>query len=150
MMVSSVLIKPALKLNALTFQLIPISVNIIWMVKTMGATNKVIIHGVNVRECQYYSGGIPYFTNTEWTCRCETINTRCENYPNCYYKRFIRVNAERNRYKQALHEVEVWAKQMCDACKEFTPNTQSDVNCRYCNSTQILNIINKTEGEPNE
>lgn len=111
--------------------------------------NKKLIHGVDVTECQYYSEGVPYFSNTEWTCRCETVGTRCENYPNCYYKRFIRAYTERNKYRQALNDIEAWAKQACDACKKFTPNTQSEICCRYCNSTQILNIINKDQMSEN-
>ena len=111
-----------------------------WRVKTMGF-NKKLIHGVNVTECQYYSEGVPYFTNTEWTCRCGTFNTRCENYPNCYYKRFIRTYTERNRYRQALCEIEHLIQVNKKELEETLFNDYDD---------QILNIINKTKGEPNE
>lgn len=51
------------------------------------------------------------------------------------------------KYKQALDEVEKFISGACDACKEFTPNKQNDLTCRYCNYTQILNIINKAKEE---
>lgn len=49
------------------------------------------------------------------------------------------------RYKQILDEIEEFANKTCDACKEFTPNKQSGVSCRYCQPTQIRNIINKAK-----
>lgn len=52
--------------------------------------------------------------------------------------------------EQALDEIKVFVKGACDACKEFTPSKQSDINCRYCQSTQILNIFKKNKGENNE
>lgn len=54
------------------------------------------------------------------------------------------------KYKQALDEIERFCRGGCDSCKEFTPNRQSDINCRYCQFTQILNIINKIKEEINE
>lgn len=47
--------------------------------------------------------------------------------------------------KQALDEIETWAKNACNACKEFNPKCQSEINCRYCQSTFVLNIINKSK-----
>lgn len=52
---------------------------------------------------------------------------------------------EVNKYKRALDTIEKFAKDNCDACKEFTPDRQSDINCRYCNATQILNIVKSTK-----
>lgn len=52
---------------------------------------------------------------------------------------------KKNKYKQALNRIEAFAKGTCDGCKEFTPDRQSDINCRYCQPAQILNIINKTK-----
>lgn len=49
------------------------------------------------------------------------------------------------KYKQALYEVEQFINTACDACKEFTPSKQSDINCRYCQKTQIEKIINKVK-----
>ena len=49
------------------------------------------------------------------------------------------------KYKKALDEIEGFCKDVCDSCKKFTPNRQSDISCRYCNATQILNIINKVK-----
>lgn len=47
--------------------------------------------------------------------------------------------------KQALKEIGDFLNRACDACKEFTPNRQGDISCRYCQPTQILNIINKVK-----
>ena len=52
---------------------------------------------------------------------------------------------ECEKYKQAFDAIEEFANRACDACKEFTPNRQSDISCRYCIYTQILNIINKVK-----
>lgn len=49
------------------------------------------------------------------------------------------------KYKQTLDEIETFVKNACDACKEFTPNKQSEISCRYCQPTQILNIISKPQ-----
>lgn len=49
------------------------------------------------------------------------------------------------KYKQALKEIGYFLNGACDACKEFTPNRQGDISCRYCQPTQILNIINKVK-----
>jgi hypothetical protein len=49
------------------------------------------------------------------------------------------------KYKKAVEEIEASEKRVCDACKEFTPNRQSDISCRYCQPTQILNIIKRTK-----
>ena len=48
-------------------------------------------------------------------------------------------------YKQVLNEIERFCKDACDSCKKFTPNRQSDISCRFCQATQILNIINKVK-----
>ena len=50
-----------------------------------------------------------------------------------------------NKYKQAIDEIEEFVNRTCDACKEFTPDRQSDINCRYCNWKQILNIIKRAK-----
>lgn len=49
------------------------------------------------------------------------------------------------KYKKALDAIEEFANRVCDTCKEFTPNKQSDINCRFCQATQVLNIINKVK-----
>ena len=60
-------------------------------------------------------------------------------------ERNIELYKENKKYKQALDAIEEFANRACDACKEFTPNRQSDISCRYCDYTQILNIINKVK-----
>ena len=49
------------------------------------------------------------------------------------------------KYKKALDEIERFCKGVCDSCKKFTPNRQSDISCGLCQATQILNIINKVK-----
>lgn len=50
-----------------------------------------------------------------------------------------------NKYKQALDEIEDFLNGACNACKEFTSNKQSYIGCRYCQPTQILNIIKRAK-----
>ena len=50
-----------------------------------------------------------------------------------------------NKYEQALDKIEDFLNGACNACKEFTPNRQSYIGCRYCQPTQILDIINKVK-----
>lgn len=54
-----------------------------------------------------------------------------------------------SEYERLIDDIEMWAKAACNACKEFTPNKQSKISCRYCQPTQILNIINRTKKEAN-
>lgn len=55
-----------------------------------------------------------------------------------------------NKKEQALDEIERFCKDVCDSCKKFTPNRQSDISCGLCQATQILNIINKVRGQIND
>ena len=73
-------------------------------------------------------------------CNNEDFKNALSNFNNA-----IQVINNEDRYKQGLDKIEKFAKDNCDACKEFTPTRQSDINCRYCNTTQILNIINKAK-----
>lgn len=59
----------------------------------------------------------------------------------------LRLYSERQniKYKQALDKIERFCKDVCDSCKKFTPNRQSDISCRLCQAIQILNIINKVK-----
>ena len=66
---------------------------------------KVIIDGVNVSECKHYTGNVDYLSNKDWTCRAEMINTRCEDYPNCYFKQRKEKEQECETYKQTLDEI---------------------------------------------
>jgi len=60
------------------------------------------------------------------------------------------MNKQESNEFTILNDIKAWVKQACNACKEFTPNKQSEINCRYCIPTQILDIISKAKGEPNE
>ena len=74
---------------------------------------------------------------------CVAYDQTCETGNECKQKKCV--FKDRLKYKQALDAIEEFANRACDACKEFTPNRQSDISCRYCNYTQILNIINKVK-----
>lgn len=52
---------------------------------------------------------------------------------------------EINKFKEAFKQIEEKCKAHCDACKEFEPKKQSEINCRYCQITQFLNILNKVK-----
>lgn len=52
-----------------------------------------------------------------------------------------------SEYERLIDDIEMCAKSMCNACKEFTPNKQSEISCRYCQLTQLLNIINRAKKE---
>ena len=77
---------------------------------------------------------------------CEEINLKNERLVVEKYT----MNEEILKLKQALDEIERFCKDVCDSCKEFTPNRQSDISCRFCQATRILNIINKVKEEINE
>lgn len=49
------------------------------------------------------------------------------------------------KLSNALDNIKELANEACNACKKFTPNRQSDISCRYCQPTQILDIINKAK-----
>ena len=72
---------------------------------------------------------------------CEEINLKNERLVAEKYT----MNEEILKFKQALDEIERFCKDACDSCKKFTPNRQSDISCRFCQATQISNIINKVK-----
>ena len=91
---------------------------------------------IKLADCPNYS----YGDNTlEPTC----TKNFCYDIKSCDHKDMV-------KYKQALDEIEDFLNGACNACKEFTPNKQSYIGCRYCQSTQILDIINKVKEEINE
>lgn len=91
---------------------------------------------IKFADCPNYS----YGDNTlEPTC----TKNFCDDIKSCDHKDMVKC-------KQALDEIEDFLSGACNACKEFTPNRQSYIGCRYCQSTQILDIINKVKEEINE
>ena len=74
---------------------------------------------------------------------CVAYDKTCETDNECKQKKCV--FKDRLKYKQALDEIERFCKDACDSCKKFTPNRQSDISCRFCQATQILNIINKVK-----
>lgn len=126
---------------------------------------EIIIDGVDVGGCEHINT-----CDNKIKCVilqddvCET-NPYCEGY-NCYFKQLKRKEQEckelnsdnryfvnkiislellTDKYEQALDEIERFCKDVCDSCKKFTPNRQSDISCRFCQPTQILHIINEVK-----
>ena len=122
---------------------------------------QIIINRVDVAECEY----LGLYKECKLKCgSCCPVD--CSDNPNCHYKLYKRkeqeseeinlknerlvagkytMNEEILKFKQAIDEIEKFCKDACDSCKKFTPNRQSDISCRFCQATQILNIINKVK-----
>ena len=98
---------------------------------------EIIIDGIDINKCQHYTGNVEYLSR-EWTCRAETIGTKCEENPNCYYKQLKRKEQECEKYKQVLNEIKEIINEPCIICNK---------TCEECNNNcehkDILNIINK-------
>ena len=60
--------------------------------------NKFYIDGVDVSQCEYYSGNAQYLSK-EWTCRAEIIGTKCKEKPDCYFKQLARAKKEIEKLK---------------------------------------------------
>ena len=93
-----------------------------------------------VNKCKYYK---LYKQLKRKEQECEAINLTNERLVTEKYA----MNEEIIKYKQALDEIKKFCKDVCDSCKKFTPNRQSDISCGLCQTTQILNIINKVKEE---
>ena len=90
---------------------------------------QIIIDGCNVTGCEYL--GL-YKECKLKSGSCCPVN--CSDNPNCHYKRFIRAMIERNKYKQALREIEQLIQVNKKELEETLYNDYDD---------QILNIISK-------
>ena len=90
---------------------------------------QVIVDGCDVTGCEYL--GL-YKECKLKSGSCCPVN--CSDNPNCHYKRFIRTMIERNKYKQALREIEHLIQVNKKELEETLYNDYDD---------QILNIINK-------
>ena len=55
---------------------------------------QIIIDGVDVHWCEHYTGNIGYLTDKNWTCRAKIQGTKCEDWSNCYFKRWQRKEQE--------------------------------------------------------
>ena len=120
-------------------------------------TNKEIIDGVNVSEWTDEEVRYKFEKHSPKAIRqiafdlykqlkrkeqeSEEINLKNERLVADKYT----MNEEILKLKQALDEIERYCKDVCDSCKKFTPNRQSDISCRFCQATRISNIINKVK-----
>lgn len=67
-------------------------------------TEEIIIDGIDVSKCKYYTDNVDYLSNKDWTCRAEMFNTCCEDYPNCYFKQLKRKEQECEEYRKVNDE----------------------------------------------
>ena len=61
---------------------------------------QIIIDGVDVHWCEHYTGNIGYLTDKNWTCRAKIQGTKCEDWSNCYFKRWQRKEQECEELKE--------------------------------------------------
>lgn len=66
---------------------------------------EIIIDGIDINKCQHYTGNVEYLSR-EWTCRAETIGTKCEENPNCYFKQLARAKDKINYMEEDIKTVE--------------------------------------------
>lgn len=84
---------------------------------------------------------------------CEELNTMLNNSETTYmalHKEYCLtcdneddLYEQVDKYKEVFKQIEEKCKLHCDACKEFEPEKQSEINCLHCQVTQFLNILNK-------
>ena len=107
-------------------------------------TNAIIALGEQLsRKEQELQVQRNFTTQEQRKIYCVAYDKTCETGNECKQKKCV--FKDRLKYKQALDEIERFCKDACDSCKKFTPNRQSDISCRFCQATQILNIINKVK-----
>ena len=122
-------------------------------------TDKIIIDGVDVSNCNYYSE-MEFIRNyngyTEYPDYCNISNSACSEHPNCHYKQLQRKTAECEELKKAaftlaeglnfrqkkLEEIENFAKRHCNTCED---NGQQLCSSNYCYRHYLLDIINKAK-----
>lgn len=67
---------------------------------------KIYIDDVDVSWCEHYTGNIGYLTDKNWTCRAKIQGTKCEDWSNCYFKRWQRKEQECERLSEHHYELE--------------------------------------------
>ena len=99
-------------------------------------TNKHIIDGVDVSECEDYGyrGKAGYW--------CHNYDEPCTDYPNCCYKQLKRKEQECEELKQTLDRIKDIVEKKCLGCANF----YNDCNIRFCVIKQILQVIRESEG----
>ena len=63
---------------------------------------QIIIDGVDVSWCEHYTGNISYLTDKNWTCRAKIQGTKCEDWSDCYFKRWQRKEQECEELKEKV------------------------------------------------
>ena len=119
---------------------------------------KITSNGVDVSKCNYFKAWYESrpngFGGITVESYCYLYKDNCEKYPQCLYRsnqlqqlgtQLKRKEQECERYKRALDKIEKFTSGACDACKEFTPNEQNYLSCKYCQYKHILNIIDKAK-----
>lgn len=130
-------------------------------------TNKIIIDGVDVSECDHYTDGECYFNYFDGISE-----GRCTDFKNCDHKQLQRKTAECEELKKKLMQksevdmffntpVNGWSNNPCDICE--CKQALDEIE-KYCNNqisltgdlpfrttkSAILDIISKAKGKINE
>ena len=66
---------------------------------------QIIIDGVDVHWCEHYTGNIGYLTDKNWTCRAKIQGAKCEDWSNCYFKRWQRKEQECEELKAKFQDM---------------------------------------------
>ena len=99
------------------------------------ADKEIIIDGAYISGCEFlWKERLP-----RKVCNNGNLDCDCNSNPNCYYKQL-------KHKEQALDEIENITK---GYCKNMCIAEDREV-WESCQSTEILDIINKTKGETNE
>lgn len=110
-------------------------------------TDKIIIDGIDVSECEFYCEEYCNLSND----RNERLPfaEKCTEYSDCCYKQLKRKKQECEKYKQALDEIEKQVKAMNNECfyDDICDCNNCDMKngCSYYRKSNIINIINKAK-----
>ena len=86
---------------------------------------QIIIDGVDIVECDFFSMGFPFFKDP---CTLYPHGTRCSENKNCYYKQLVRKTQECEELKKQLMQkdeintffntqIEGWSSDPCGVCE---------------------------------
>lgn len=99
---------------------------------------QIIIDGVDVSWCEHYTGNIGYLIDKNWTCRAKIQGTKCEDWPNCYFKNWRRKEQECEELKEWKEKVVNLFNKTC-RCKYLN---EENAYCSFYNK-KCIGAINK-------
>lgn len=80
---------------------------------------QIIIDGCDVSGCEHYTGNIGYLTDKNWTCRARIQGTKCEDWSDCYFKRWKRKEQEYERLSSLIRKTQTYKNTCCDCRDEI-------------------------------